>query len=395
MTTSTSDQILVERWARLGEFNPNSPPQVLNYLRHRGYPIPRDRKTKKPSTAEQGLLDILRKQEEKDPVLQGVLEVKHLTKAIGYLDDAMLGRDGKLHPLYSFLPKTGRLSSKRPNIMNLPQGRMGEVTELAAAAIRGAIIPRPGWLLAEFDWKGIEALLVAYFAEDPDYARICKIDIHSYVTSFGVGEPADPTWPDDKLAAHLASIAKRFKPERQAFKKAGHANNYGQGIFNMARDLSCTLEKAKWYKDIMAAAAPKVTKWREETILRAHTEGQLMNPFGYVMAFFEALKVGPDGKAVYGKEANEALAFPAQSTGAAMLREVLTHLGNNPWEGKLYCILVPTHDSILVEYDPEFQDIVLYTVRESMERPWPELGGLRVEVEVKIGPHLGAMKVVA
>lgn len=395
MTEATPEgtKVPVTRWARLGPFLPTSPPQVLAYLRHRGYPLVKDRKTKKPTSSEEALLEIQRKLEPKDPILTQIIEIKHLTKAIGYLDDAMLGRDGKLHPLYSFIPKTGRLSSKNPNLMNLPQGRRGAVTQRAAAAIRSAIIPsRPGWVLAEFDWVGIEAMLVGYFAQDPDYMRICKLDIHSYITSFGVGEPADPAWDDTKLGAHLAYIKKKYEGERASFKKAGHANNYGQGIFNMARDLGCTLEKARWYKEIMAKAAPKVSKWREDTILRAHSEGQLVNPFGHVMAFFEALKVDADGKAVYGKEANEALAFPAQSTGAAMLREVLVTLGNHAWEGERFALLIPTHDSILIEVDPVYLREVILMIKAEMERPWAELGGLVIEAEVKVGATLGEMK---
>jgi DNA polymerase I - 3''-5'' exonuclease and polymerase domains len=280
--------------------------------------------------------------------------------------------------------------------MTVPQGRKGDLVKEVSNAIKASFIPDDGYILAEFDWTGIEALLVAYFADDPDYARICKIDIHSYNTSYGVGEPADAKWEDQRLKDHLASIKERFPNERADFKKAGLADNYGQGVYNMAKDLRCTNEKAQWYKDIIAAAAPKVAKWKMDTRLRAHSEGQLVNPFGYSLAFFEVFRPerADDGtlKWYLGKEASEALAYMPQSTGAAMLRTCLVELGNHPEEGTTFSLLVPTHDAILLQILPAHLDRIMHLVKTSMERKWSELGGLSVGTGAKVGPHLGAMK---
>lgn len=386
------------KWALIEEFNPNSSQQVLCYLRHQGYPIPRHRKTKHPTTDAEALSEIARKNQG-DLALPSILEAKRYTKAMGYLSDTFLGRDGRLHPRYVFL-KTGRLASQAPNIMNTPQGKKNnEVLQMVAKVIKSSILPTPGYVLAEFDWRAIEPLLTSFFADDPDYYRIAKLGTHAFNASFGLADekkipyPADTTWDDQRLGAFLDNIKSTFPAEYADFKKAGLADTYGQGIFNMARDLRCSVEKAKWLKGIIRKAFPRVTKWKLDTQIRAHLDGHLVNPFGYSLAFFDVLKKGEDGKwRPTGKEANEVLAFLPQSTCAAMLRWCLVELAKHPWHGDRFWLLFSVHDAIYVEAREDSIPEVMALVRDIMERKWPELGGLSVEVEAKLGATMGVMK---
>ncbi len=65
------------RWAKAKPFNPLSPPQVLAYLRSKGYKIPKDRKTRKPTTNDEALNQVLRNV--RDPLLELVLEARGLS----------------------------------------------------------------------------------------------------------------------------------------------------------------------------------------------------------------------------------------------------------------------------------------------------------------------------
>lgn len=385
----SASQIEVDRWARVDDWSPNSPAQVKEYLKHKGYRIPKHRVTKVETANEEALTEILRTHSE-DGVLAKVVEARHLGKAIGYLYDTYLGLDGRLHPRYTFLPKTGRLSSKAPNIMNIPQGRKGDVMLEVAGAIRGAIIPTPGYFLAEFDWRAIEALLVGYFAGDAAYMRLSKLGVHAYMTCKGVGIAVDPTW-DDATLSHLFEKVKKEHPKEYAmFKKTNHAFNYGQGIYNLAKDLQCSVEQAKLYTEIIEKAAPLVAKWKNDTRQRAHKEGRLTTPFGHSLSFFEVY-TKRDGQWVLGKEASEVLAYLPQSTGASMLRDVLVDLGEHKDEGTKFNLLVPTHDSVTLEILPPYEKEIMHLVKEVMERKWPELGGLSVETEAKVGNALSAL----
>lgn len=380
----------IDRWARVDDWSPNSPLQVKEYLKSKGYRIPKHRITKAETANEEALLEILRTHQA-DEVLAKVVEARHLGKAIGYLYDTYLGRDGRLHPRYTFLPKTGRLSAKAPNIMNIPQGRKGDIMKEVADAIRGAIIPTPGYRLAEFDWKAIEALLVGYFAGDQAYMRLSKLGVHAYMACQGLGVPVDLSLPDSALSALFEKVKKAHPTEYAAFKKTNHAFNYGQGVYNLAKDLRCSVEAAKKYIEIIERAAPKVAKWKEDTRRRAHAEGKLTNPFSYSLTFFEVF-TKRDGQWVLGKESSECLAFLPQSTAAAMLRDVLVDLGEHPDEGNKFNLLAPTHDSITLEFLPAYEKEIMELVRAKMEKSWPELGGLSVETEAKVGDALSEME---
>ena len=370
----------VERWARVGDFLPTSPQQVKSYLKHKGYKIPKHRKTKLETADKEALEAIARKHPE-EKVVPLILHGRHISKASGYLSDNMVGSDGRIHPLYTFLPKTGRLSSKRPNLMNLPTGRGAGIMEKAAEAVRGTLIPSDGYIFGEFDWKAIEALLVGYFAQDPDYMRVAKLGVHAYVASHGIGKPADLTKSDAEILEYFAWI-KKHEPDAYAkFKKANHSNNYGQGILNMSKDLGLSVAETKKIVAIIDAASPKVTAWKKETRLRAHAEGALTNPFGYLLHFFEVFRRGYNGQWELGREASEALAFLPQSTGAGMLRETLLLLAAHPRHGVDFQLLIPTHDSVTFEMKRACANEIMLLVQSIMERKWPELGGLSVEAE--------------
>lgn len=386
---------VVERWARLEPFSPLSHVQVKNYLRHMGYKIPKDRKTKKETANEESLRDILSGQNPEDPVIPDVLDVRGLSKGMGYLQGNTIGRDGKFHPFYTFRPDTGRLSAINPNIQNQPNAKSGVDADIAAA-VRGCIIPSPGKILMEFDWKAMEAVLTGYFASDPGYIRISQLDAHSFFASFIlyndklIPEPADALWPDDKLLPFLEDIKNRFPLIRYDAKRVNLATGYGMKYKHLAALLRCSREQAKKYLIIKEEMAPLVAKWKKATMLQAHNEGRLSTPFGYIRYFFEVLKKGKDGKWREGKEANEALAFRPQSSGSSMLRETLLYAAQ--FDGTLFDLLAPIHDATLLECFPNDCAKVVKIMKPFMERAWEELGGLKIEVDVSIGNSWGEMK---
>jgi DNA polymerase I-like protein with 3'-5' exonuclease and polymerase domains len=382
----TDELIEYVRWAVEGDFK-TSPKQVLAYLQYKGYKFPLDRETRKPTSNNEGLENLILKHPE-DKVLPKVVEARHLGKGIGYLYDTFVGQDGCYHALFTQIPKTGRLSSKAPNLMNLPQGRKGEVLARVSKAIRETLIPRDGYVLCSLDWKSIENLLVGYFAGDEDYMRVARLGVHSYMTAFKLKTPPDMALPDDKLKAFLDAIKENNPKDYAIMKKSNHAYNYDQGVRNMAKDVGCTVEEAKEYRAIIDKAAPKLVEWKHATRMRAHHECKLTTPFGWSLAFFEVFKfktVGGERKTYLGKEAKEALSFLPQGTGAGMLKECLIDLGNHPDEGTIFNLLVPTHDSIGFEVLEEARDDVMGVVKESMEREWPQLNGLSCKVEGKYG----------
>jgi DNA polymerase-1 len=394
----------VLRYALVQDFNPSSHQQVKDYFRFMNYPIPKDRATKKPTSGEEAVLKLMEKHPE-DPVLPLIWEAGKSQKNGSYLAETYLGKDGRFHTEFTYLPDTGRLSSRRPNLQNIPAGKMGTSWEAdLAKAIRSTMIPSPGMIFLEADWRGIEAALVAFFASDPDYARICAIDAHSYLTSFHVGAPADLGWADEALIQFLKEIKKKYPQEREICKRANHSDGYGIGLGHLAEVLGTTKAGAQEMKDLRDKAFPKVAQWKKDVRRLAHLSGRLTNPFGYSRGFFEVYRPKYDrqsGKPLFdekgnaimveGREANQALAFLPQSTAAAMMRDTLVRLGNHPMHGVLFWLLITIHDSILVECYPENAAKVRAILKSEMEISWVELNGLKVEVDLKEGTNWGEM----
>jgi DNA polymerase I len=390
--------IPTERWAKLLPWNPLSSKQVLEYLKFKGYPIPRDRKDrKKETTNDEGLWALIDKLGGKEDLLERVLRCRKINKGIGYLYDTFLGSDGRLHSEFTFLPETGRLSSRRPNLQNQPQGRGGEIEAAVAEAIRSAVIPTPGCTLIEVDWKAIEALLVGFFAGDPDYMQAAKIGVHDIFGSHLLVRKGILAAPKSPYDADIAEWVSWFKSNhgdtRAVAKKRIHAGAYGQGAQNMAKDLGLPVEVVRELDLVFAAMAPRVAKWQNDTRWRAHAEGQLTNPFGYTLNFWNVFEQRKNGTWGLAKEAWKALAFLPQSTGAAMCREAVLDVFAHPLHGKTFWLLVPIHDSLFLECLAGHEAETIKIVRDIMQKPWPELGGLSVEVETKTGRDWGSMKI--
>lgn len=379
------------RWAKPLPWNPVSAKQVLEYLRFKHYKIPVDRKTRKPTTNDEALSNLLRNV--RDPLLELVLEARGLRKALGYLLDTSLGADGKFHPIYTFRPETGRLSSVRPNMQNQPKG--GVDAELSRA-IRSCIIPsEPGKVLLECDWKAMEAVLTGYFAGDDEYIVASQKDSHSWFGGYllrKMGVVKDvPSPKDAEFDAFASWLKEEHKAVRALAKKINLATGYGMRAPLLASTLHCSTAEAKEYLEIKDNMAPKLKAWKEATWREAHAKGYLETPFGYRNYFFDVLHI-KDGKASLGKEANEALAFRPQSSGAAMLRETMLELDR--YDGKLFNFLVPIHDAILVECWEADVEEAKQVICNAMGKPWPELGGLVIEADATAGYRWSDMEEV-
>jgi DNA polymerase I-like protein with 3'-5' exonuclease and polymerase domains len=315
-------------------------------MKWKGYKIPLHRTTKKPTSNNESISKFF-----DDAVLGLTLDARHYKQAKSYLGEAMVGLDGKIHPLYTTV-KTGRLAAKRPNLMNLPQGRGSEIMEEAAAI------------------------------------RVAKLGSHAFVLSHYLGRPADLGMDDKALGLYLDGLKGGYPTEYKIVKIANNAFNYRQGLYNMARTLGKSVKETKEIRSVIERAFPKIVQWQNTTMMQAHTQGRLTTPFGFSLSFFNVL----DKEGAPSREASECLAFLPQSTGAAMLRTILVDLGGHPEEGTTFSLLIPTHDSITAQVRIGEERRILQMMRESMERRWEELGGMSIEVEAKIGPTMGGLE---
>ena len=161
-------------------FNVNSPQQLGNVLFERLQLDPKAKKTKKGgqfSTSE----DVLQKLAEKHSIAKIVLEYRVMQKLrstyLEALPQLINKETGMIHTTYDQAnTATGRLSSRNPNLQNIPirteRGRL----------VREAFIPREhDSIIVSADYSQIELRVVAHMSEDENMIEAFRnnLDIHT------------------------------------------------------------------------------------------------------------------------------------------------------------------------------------------------------------------------
>jgi DNA polymerase I-like protein with 3'-5' exonuclease and polymerase domains len=92
-------------------------------------------------------------------------------------------KDGRIHPNYNFLTKTGRSSSREPNGQNFP--KRGD----SAKKFRECFVAPEGYVILEIDYSQIELRIVAAVSGDPAMIKIYKDggDIHALTGAMVIG----------------------------------------------------------------------------------------------------------------------------------------------------------------------------------------------------------------
>jgi len=440
----------VVRWATLKPFLPTSHVQMKALIKWAGFKVGTNRKTKKETSDDETKRKIIarcinsprKKDQEFAETLKMCREVSQLSKVLGtYVKGYRPGSDGKIHATPGFWGKMHRVSWRNPNISATIQDK----TEGAiAAGFRKCVATSPERRLCESDWRGIEAVLVGYFADDPDYMRLAKIGVHDYLCCHVLAAKGKISYSDipslslsdDQLKAIFKEIKKKFPKDRDDSKHIVHGSNYLatppliSTMYEMP--ISVTEMIQKIYFENVAA---KVRAWQQRMLEKTHKEVYLTTAFKFTMPFWEIyrwnshryeilaktygrigkmgadgmpwkpnlrermwirdieqqLKLMPNGKVEdaisklcwdLGDDAKSAISFMPRDTAAGMLRKVLYQLRPLAEEGFLVGC---AHDAILCDVPESELDRVLTTVHATMTAPFPELNNLTVDVEAKVG----------
>lgn len=132
------------RWFWQEPFNPDSPPQILAYMKHRGHKPGRGKKSGADSTDRDTLQRLAK--ETKDPLYQTILDARSVGKVRGTYGVGtrkLMDAEDRVHPVPTFRPSTMRLSYHSPNVTNCVRvGTPIEVLRDVAAFPKGISIER-------------------------------------------------------------------------------------------------------------------------------------------------------------------------------------------------------------------------------------------------------------
>jgi DNA polymerase I-like protein with 3'-5' exonuclease and polymerase domains len=340
------------------------------------------------------------------------------------------------HPEFSFFPATGQLSSFNPNSQNaMSLSKYGPL----AHEFRDAIEASPGYVIAELDLKSFHAQTLGYEAGCPDYIRLAKLDVHSFVAGNMLKLPYFDQcieWDDKELLDFLKWHRKNYVcPDGTTFQKVRDerakvgvlAFGLGQSpntLFEANRDsflpdwfIQCDqrgmvtdketrcadregIKAAQLVHDTLNDRFPELKAYRENTPLLARQRDYLISRYGCIRWFWDILHWDARRREmVHGDDFDKAIAFPVQNDGHGYLKYALLRMeaaGMLERYGFINCI----HDSVVFHCSERLLDEACVNVKAELERPsdvltFPDGTGLSVQCEIKAGKTWGVMEEIA
>ena len=318
------------------EFNINSPKQ-LGVLLFETLGLKTSKKTKTGYSTDEAVLSGL---VDEHPVIPLLLKYReayklHSTYIEPLLQLGLQNSDNRVHT--SFLhtgTATGRLSSKNPNLQNIPVGNDSVIQ------IRQAFIPRDGYKLVGIDYSQIELRLLAHFSQDEALVEAFKndLDIH-YQTAVKIfGE-------------------EQAKNKRSIAKSINFGLLYGMGSKKLGDTLGIPSKEAKQYIDSYFEAFKSVKDYLKSIEDFAQENGYVKTLLNR-KRLFDFDSVNAMLKAAYLREAINTLfqGSAADLIKLSMIKILKKYKKNN--EVKL---LLQIHDELIFEIR---EDIIFETLEE-------------------------------
>lgn len=357
-------------------FNPNSVQQLLAYIRHFKHPYATHRKTGKISIPKKHLQRLARTFGAKHPLYALALRARAVKKTLGtYVRGFKPDAHGKIYTTYTYAPSSGRLSSREVNLQNVSH----RGTALFAEEVRRTIIPADGMVFVEADSSAIEAVLTGYFMGSADYIALAKRGIHDYLVCLDRGL----RFPDD-----IARCKTEFKGIRDRKKVLVHGTAYGMTprlLYYENYEIFQNEGQARREQRAFLDVCPGLETWQDDVRRQAHKTTYLQNPWGYRHYFYDVFgKRGKDGRRELGSDAKRAVSFLPQSAAAAIMKDnarLLAQAVDPAWiPANFLC-----HDSYLIQCPKSEAPYIVALLEATLTRAIPELQGLRIGCEIKVG----------
>lgn len=333
-----------------------------------------------------------------DPIYPKIGRLREIQKCRGtYIDGIVVDMHGRVHTEFTHKPTTLRLSSKNPNLQNLP--RQEDDPDSVYNYAKEIYIAGPGKVLGARDFRGIEAQLVAWLANDPTMLRLTKLGVHAFFASHVLKRPADLSWSDADLSAYFKELKKKESFTYDVCKRVVHLSHYlgtPKRIHELYPKFFPQVKVARYYQDFYLGLFPSIRRWQWDVCREAAQHEYVTTPDGFRQWFYETIghkRVNGKWEEEFGREAKEAVAAKPQHL--AMLYMALA-LGSIFREDGLCrdSVRLSIHDEILWECAERDFDYVDSRITAIMERPlrllpldptWNMGAHLAVETEGKKG----------
>ena len=308
-------------------------------------------------------------------IVPKVLDYRQRTKLKSTYVDALPAsvdpKTGRLHTTFNQCGSaTGRFSSSKPNLQNIPIR-----TELGRE-IRAAFIARPGWKLLAADYSQIELRVLAHISKDRVLVdAFCNgEDIHTRTAAEVFGIPP------------LAIGAE----ERRRAKAVNFGIVYGLSPFGLSKQLGIPHSESRQYIDAYFERYAGVKKYMDSAIADVHKTGRTRTLLGRLRPIPDLNSRNP---AARGFAERTAINSPIQGSAADLIKLAMIRVDRRLREaGSQALMLLQVHDELLFEAPEEELADLAAMVKQEMEGAYD----LRVPLlaDVKVGSNWRDMETV-
>ncbi|HEX2273970.1 MAG TPA: DNA polymerase I, partial [Acidimicrobiales bacterium] len=325
-------------------FRVNSTPQLRHILFDK-LGLQPQKKTKTGFSTDAASLEKLRGQHE---IIEPLLRYREVEKLRSTYGESLLGEvgdDGRIHATFNqTVARTGRLSSDRPNLHNIP------IRTEEGRQIRRAFIPAEGCRFLVADYNQIELRVIAHLAQDPGLieAFASGQDIHRATAARIFG--ADPSG---------VTIGQRSKAKMVSYGLA-----YGMEAYGLGQRLGITTEEAAAILDAYFEAFPSVRSYMERTVAEARDRGYTETLFGRRRQIPELSSTN-----YRLRQAGERQAMNAgiQGLAADIFKVALVRLDRSLEQtGRRSRLVLQVHDEVILEVPPDEEQAVATLTLEAM-----------------------------
>ncbi|MCK5122548.1 MAG: DNA polymerase I [Candidatus Pacebacteria bacterium] len=276
-------------------------------------------------------------------------------------------KTGRLHTTFNqTVTATGRLSSSKPNLQNIP------IRTEIGRKIRKAFIAEPKRKLLSADYSQIELRIIAMIADDKKMKEIFNknLDIHT-ATAAEVNQI-----PIEDVTSEM----------RRSAKALNFGVIYGMSVFGFAQSAGIERDRAKEFIENYMEKFSAVAKYIEKSKEDARKKGYAETLFGRRRYLPE---LNSSNVMVRNSAERMAINMPIQGTAADIIKIAMIKIDrwidkDNNENRNAVKLLLQVHDELLFSVEEESLKKVVQDIKTIMENKSLDIDGKKVDFSVPI-----------
>lgn len=300
-----------------------------------------------------------------DPVPRKILAYRELAKLQSTYVEALpklCDENGRVHTSYIQTgTATGRLSSRDPNLQNIP------IRSEDGRRIRAAFTAVPHTVLISADYAQIELVVLAHLSGDPNMCKAFTdgVDVHRATASMIFGVPPDQITPE----------------QRRTAKTINFGVIYGMSAFRLSNELGIPRTQAASFIESYFRTYASIQQFIDTTVAAAEKTGYVETIFGRRRP---VMNINSRNKLEKAGAERIAVNTPVQGSAADIVKKAMldvdsalrqTHSGAH--------LLLQVHDELIFECPDDKKTIAgtVALIQDKMEHAVQLRVPLRVSIE--------------